>query len=150
MDTTITVSVGDELPLFVRFGTVEHWNRFAAVNDEFAAHHWDPDIAKEEGFPAPFCMAPLQLAFFHAMLRDWTGENGRIISVTAKLKGPFFKDQTLTGLACVTEINSVDGEKHVNLELSQIDETDRTIAIGTAQVALSDNEVKGGTKWTNP
>ena len=139
MGTTIKVSVGDKLPLFVRDGTVEHWNRFAAVNNEFAAHHWDPDIAKAEGFPAPFCMAPLHLAFFHAMLRDWLGEGGRIISVTAKLKGPFFKGQTLTGLACVTGINVINGEKHADLDLSQIDETDRTIAIGKAQVALSDN-----------
>ncbi len=139
MGTSIKVSVGDKLPLFVRDGTVEHWNRFAAVNDEFAAHHWDPEVAKEEGFPAPFCMAPLQLAFFHAMLRDWTGEDGRIVSVAAKLKGPFFKGQTLTGLACITEINVINGEKHVNLELSQTDETNRTIATGTAQVALSDD-----------
>lgn len=70
MSTTSNLLVGDELPLFVREGTIEHWNRFAAVNDEFAAHHWDAEVAKEEGFPAPFCMAPLQLAFLHAMLRD--------------------------------------------------------------------------------
>ena len=139
MSTTIEVAVGDELPLFTREGTVEHWNRFAAVNDEFAAHHWDQEVAKEEGFPAPFAMAPLQLAFFHAMLRDWMGDDGRIVSVSAKLKGPFFKGNTLTALARVTAIDAVDEETHVDLELSQTDETDRAIAIGTARVALTAN-----------
>lgn len=138
MSTKIEVAVGDELPLFVRTGTVEHWNRFAAVNDEFAAHHWDHEVAKEEGFPAPFGMAPLQLAFFHAMLRDWMGEDGRIVSVAAKLKGPFFKGNTLTAVARVAAVNSVDHETHVDLELSQTDETGRAIAIGTAQVALGE------------
>jgi len=136
MSTTIEVAVGDELPLFVREGTVEHWNRFAAVNDEFAAHHWDPEVAKEEGFPAPFGMAPLQLAFCHAMLRDWMGEDGRIVSVSAKLKGPFFKGTTLTAMARVTAVNSADDETYVDLEPSQTDESDRAIAIGTAQVTL--------------
>jgi len=52
--------VGEHLPVFEREGTVEHWNRFAAVNDEFAPHHWDYAVAEGEGFPAPFAMAPLQ------------------------------------------------------------------------------------------
>lgn len=136
MDTTMDVAVGDKLPLFVREGTVEHWNRFAAVNDEFAAHHWDDEVAKEEGFPAPFAMAPLQLAFFHAILRDWMGTDGRIVSVSAKLKGPFFKGNTLTAGASVTAVNSANDETVIDLELTQTDETDRAIAIGTAQVAF--------------
>ncbi len=85
------LTVGEQLPVFERKGTIEHWNRFAAVNDEFAAHHWDYAVSEEEGFPAPFAMAPLQLAFFHAMLRDWIGDNGRIVSVSAKLRGPFLR-----------------------------------------------------------
>ncbi|MDG1267783.1 MAG: MaoC/PaaZ C-terminal domain-containing protein [Ilumatobacter sp.] len=136
MNTTLEVAVGDELPAFVRDGTVEHWNRFAAVNDEFAAHHWDDDVANEEGFPAPFAMAPLQLAFFHAMLRDWIGDDGQIVSVNAKLKGPFFKEDTLTARARVTAITSVDDETLVDLELTQTDESGRAIATGAAQVAL--------------
>lgn len=136
MGDGIQVKIGDELPPFSRKGTLEHWNRFAAVNYEFAPHHWDVDVAKAEGFDAPFSMAPLQLAFFHAMLRDWMKENGRIVSVSAKLRGPFFKDQTLTAGGHVTAISPGEEETMVNLELTQTDETGRSIAVGTAQIAL--------------
>ena len=136
--------VGEQLPVFERRGTIEHWNRFAAVNDEFAAHHWDYAVAEEEGFPAPFAMAPLQLAFFHAMLRAWIGNDGRIVSVSAKLRGPFFKDQLLTAIGKVIAVDRVEGEIVVDLELAQVDETDRSIAIGVARVALKDlGEVDG-------
>ena len=130
------LAVGEQLPVFERKGTIEHWNRFAAVNDEFAAHHWDYAVAEAEGFPAPFAMAPLQLAFFHAMLRAWIGDDGRIVSVSAKLRGPFFKDQLLTASGKVIALDHVEDEMVVDLELAQIDETDRSIAIGSARVAL--------------
>ncbi|MDG1231090.1 MAG: MaoC/PaaZ C-terminal domain-containing protein [Pseudomonadales bacterium] len=133
------LAIGEQLPVFERKGTIEHWNRFAAVNDEFAAHHWDYAVAEEEGFDAPFAMAPLQLAFFHAMLRDWMGDDGRIVSVSAKLRGPFFKDQLLTASAKVTALNQQEDEMIVDLELGQIDETDRPIAIGSARVALTES-----------
>ena len=136
MNANVDLQVGTRLPPFVRAGTIEHWNRFAAANYEFAPHHWDYDVAKEEGFDAPFAMAPLQLAFFHAMLRDWMGEGGRIVSVSARLRGPFFKDQTLTATAVVTALQEKDGETFVELELAQADENDRPIAVGVAQVAL--------------
>ena len=131
------LTVGELLPVFERKGTIEHWNRFAAVNDEFAAHHWDDAVAEEEGFPAPFAMAPLQLAFFHALLRDWMGDDGRIVSVSAKLRGPFFKDQLLTASGKITAVVRVEDEIVVDLELLQVDETDRSIAIGVARVALN-------------
>ena len=138
------LAVGEHLPVFERKGTIEHWNRFAAVNDEFAAHHWDYAVAEAEGFPAPFAMAPLQLAFFHAMLRAWIGDDGRIVSVSAKLRGPFFKDQLLTASGKVVAVDRVEGEIVVDLELAQVDETDRSIAIGVARVALKDlGEVDG-------
>ena len=131
------LAVGEQLPVFERKGTIEHWNRFAAVNDEFAAHHWDYAVAEAEGFPAPFAMAPLQLAFFHALLRDWMGDDGRIVSVSAKLRGPFFKDQLLTASGKITAVGRVEDEIVVDLELAQVDETDRSIAIGVARVALN-------------
>jgi len=131
------LTVGEQLPVFERKGTIEHWNRFAAVNDEFAAHHWDYAVSEEEGFPAPFAMAPLQLAFFHALLRDWMGDDGRIVSVSAKLRGPFFKDQLLTASGKITAVVRVEDEIVVDLELAQVDETDRSIAIGVARVALN-------------
>ena len=132
------LNVGDELPIFSRKGTVEHWNRFAAVNYEFAPHHWDYDVAKSEGFDAPFAMAPLQMSFFNAMLRTWMGERGRIISVSAKLKSPFLKDQTLAVSGRVAELQIVKAETYVAIDLLQADANSTTVAIGTAQIVLAD------------
>ena len=130
------LTVGVYLPRFERKGSIEHWNRFAAVNDEFAPHHWDYAVAKEEGFPAPFAMAPLQLAFFHAMLRDWIGDRGRIVSVSAKLRGPFFKDQVLIASGKVIALEQIEDETIIDLELSQDDDTGRSIATGIGKVAV--------------
>ena len=54
---------------------------------------WDEEYAATTqfgGIVVPFAMAPLQLAFFHTMLRDWVGDDGRVVSVSVKLRGLFF------------------------------------------------------------
>ena len=40
------VEAGDEIPTFVRQTDMMHWNRYAAVNDEFVYIHMDADYAK--------------------------------------------------------------------------------------------------------
>tara|TARA_A100001037_G_C15017599_1_gene574742 strand:+ start:129 stop:578 length:450 start_codon:yes stop_codon:yes gene_type:complete len=130
----LDLKVGDQLPHFERNGTLEHWNRFAAVNCEFAPHHWDDGVANDEGFDRPFAMAPLQMAFFNSLLRDWLGENGRVVAVTAKLRGPFFKDTRLTTKATVSEIEEMEEGTYVLLDIAQVDDSDRSVATGTARV----------------
>jgi acyl dehydratase len=132
----VDVAVGDEVPAFVRDGTAAHWTRFAAVNDEFAPHHWNVEVARHEGFDGPFAMAPLELAFYHAMLRDWMGDSGRIESVAARLRAPFIEGRTLTSTARVTAVAVVDGRTRVDLELAQTDDEGRTISTGEATVEL--------------
>lgn len=131
-----TIAVGDELPAFTREGTVDHWMRFAAVNYEFAPHHWDDDVAREEGFPGAFAMAPLQHAFLHAMLRDWIGAGGRIVAVNMKLRSPFIRGRTLTAGGKVTAIRQDEGEVFVDLDIWQDDDESTRLAPGTATVAL--------------
>ncbi|MBI1179307.1 MAG: hypothetical protein GC201_02035 [Alphaproteobacteria bacterium] len=133
-----TIAVGDELPAFVREGTVHHWNRFAAANCEFAAHHWDDEVARHEGFPSAFAMAPLQHAYLHAMLRDWLGEDGRIVAVAIRLRSPFLRGRTLTAGGRVTGIRREGGETLADLDLWETDEEGTSIATGTATVALPD------------
>ena len=54
------LSVGTELPPFVRETRMENWNRFAAVMDEFVPHHMDDDDGKKSGMPGAFGMGNLQ------------------------------------------------------------------------------------------
>lgn len=130
------IAVGDPVLAFTRDGTVAHWMRFAAANFEFAPHHWDDAVAQDEGFPGAFAMAPLQLAFLHAMLRAWIGETGRIVSVTMKLKSPFIRGRTLTAGGKVTAVRREAGEIFVDLEIWQDDDEGTRLSPGTATVAL--------------
>jgi acyl dehydratase len=131
-----SLNVGDTLPSFSREGTVHHWNRFAAVNDEFAAHHWDDDVARHEGFPAPFAMAPLLHAYLHAMLRGWAGPAARIAAVGIRLRSPFLKGHTMTAGGTVTAVHEESGEIVAELELWMDDDTGARLSTGTASVAL--------------
>jgi len=91
MSTLADISVGSEIPRFVREGTLHHWNRFAAVNDEFADHHMEDEAARHEGFPSAVGMGPLIFSLYHALLREWLGGDGRIVSVTMQLRGPWVR-----------------------------------------------------------
>lgn len=130
------IAVGDELPALKREGTVHHWSRFAAVNNEFAAHHWDDEVAKAEGFSAAFAMAPLQHAYLHALLRDWIGASGRIVSVNMKLRSPFTRGRTLNAGGRVTGVRREDSEVFVDLEVWQDDDEGVRLVPGTATVAF--------------
>src|ERR1700722_14027018 len=99
-----TIKVGHEIPHWVREGGFEQWNRFAAVSYQFSAHHMDDEVARQEGFPRAFIMAPFAHAYLHAMLREWVGENGWIETVDMRLKNPIFRGRTLTAGATVTGV----------------------------------------------
>ena len=131
-----TLSVGDALPPFVRAGTIEHWNRFAAANYEFAAHHWDDAVAAEEGFPTPFAMAPLQHAFCYATLRNWLGDQGRVVEVNIRLRSPFLKGRTLTVNGEVTAVKGDDGETLIDLDITETDDQGTLIATVAATVTV--------------
>ena len=131
-----SLNVGDELPSFSREGTVHHWNRFAAVNDEFAAHHWDDDVARHEGFPAPFAMAPLLHACLYAMLRDWAGPAARIEAVAIRLRSPFLKGRTMTASGRIAAIRRAYGEILADVELWMDDDRAVRLSTGTATVAF--------------
>jgi acyl dehydratase len=127
---------GDALPPFSREGTVHHWNRFAAANYEFAGHHWDDDVARHEGFPAPFAMAPLLHAYLYAMLRAWAGPEARIAAVAIRLRSPFLKGRAMTAGGAVAAVRAEGGETVAELELWMDDDGGTRLSTGTATVAF--------------
>ncbi|MBW8826044.1 MAG: hypothetical protein JF603_06820 [Acidobacteria bacterium] len=128
---------GQQLPTFSREGTFQHWNRFAAVNDEFAEHHMDDEVGRHEGFSSAFIMAPMEHAYFHAMLRDWMGEAGRIVRVDMKLRNPLLRGRVLTAGGQVTAVHREGDEVVVDLEIWEDDDTGARLAPGTAVVAFA-------------
>ena len=73
-----TLQVGAELPSFERTTGFAHWNRYAAVNDEFIDVHMDREAARAAGQPDIFGMGNLRIAYLHALLHDWLGGRGDV------------------------------------------------------------------------
>src|ERR1019366_2120745 len=69
------VKVGDEMPTWSRTTNFMHWNRYAAVNDEFVPFHMDDDDGRKAGNQqGAFGMGNLRYAYLANALRDWIGD----------------------------------------------------------------------------
>ena len=133
-----TITPGTEIPTWVREGSLEHWNRFAAVNYEFAGHHMDDDVGRHEGFSGAFIMAPFSHAYLHALLLNWLGTDARIVSVDMRLKNPLFRGRTLTAGGTVTGVRREDGEVLIDLDIWQVDDEQTPLGAGSATVAVDE------------
>jgi len=130
------IEPGSELPTFQREGTLHHWNRFAAVNDEFADHHMDDEAGRAEGFSASFIMAPLEHAYLHALLRSWIGDEGRIARLDIRLRSPLLRGRVLTAGGQVTNVRRVGDEVLIDVEVWEDDDQGLRLVPGTATVAF--------------
>ena len=136
MITSPLLTEGYTLPEFVREGTLHHWNRYAAVNDEFADHHMDDESGRHEGFAAAFIMGPLEHDYVHAMLRTAIGEEGRIVRVDIKLRNPLLRGRTLIAGGAVTAVRPEGGENLIDLDVWEDDDQGLRLTVGSATVAL--------------
>jgi hypothetical protein len=134
MSTLADLTVGSQIPTFAREGSFHHWNRFAAVNDEFADHHMEDEAARHEGFPAAVGMGPLIFSLYHALLRQWLGGDGRIVSVTMQLRGPWERGHTMVLRGEVTAVRDEDGARSIDLNVWGEDTDGTMLNRGTAVV----------------
>ena len=130
------LAVGDRLPPFERTTGFHNWNRFAAVNDEFVDIHMDDDAGKAAGYPTAFGMASLQVSYLHALLREWMGDEGRILRIACQFRAPNTKGMTVTGHGTLTGIRPEATETHVDLDIWTESDAGEKLAPGTATVCL--------------
>ena len=126
-------SVGDSIHPYVVTTTVENWNRFAAINDEFIPHSMDDQAAISEGFPSAFGMGNIQWAYLHNMLRTFAGVNGTIMKLEIQFRRPNTKGQTLTAQGKITAVT--DGV--ISLDIWTQDQEGHQLAHGSAVVRPS-------------
>ena len=131
------IEIGQELPTFQRMSDFHAWNRYAAVNEEFVPIHMDDEAGRRAGNEGAFGMGNLQVAYLHAMLRQWLGEEGRIVRVACQMRAPNLRGQMTIAGGRVTEIRREGGETFVDLEVWTRSEDGTVLAPGTATVALS-------------
>ena len=130
------VDEGQQIPTFARKTDLMHWNRYAAVNDEFVYIHMDPDYAKSIGQPDVFGMGNLRLAYLHNMLRNWLGEAGDITRVGCQYRALNLRDDVLTAHGRVTRKYVEHGEHLVDLEVWVENQQGENTCPGVATVRL--------------
>jgi acyl dehydratase len=130
--------VGDEIEKFVRSTSFANWNRYAAVNDEFVPIHMDDEAGRAAQQPGAFGMGNLQVAYLHNLLRQWIGPDGEIQALACQFRAINTKDMVVTAGGRVVGVDSDpdSGRVLVELEVWTEDEDGRSLAPGTARVAL--------------
>jgi acyl dehydratase len=128
--------VGDEIPTFERMSSFHAWNRYAAVNEEFVPIHMDDEAGRAAGNSGAFAMGNLQVAYLHALLRQWMGDDGRIVSVACQMRAPNMRGLRTIARGRVTDVRNVGSETLVDLEVWTETEEGTVLAPGTATVGL--------------
>ena len=134
-----TVAVGTEVPTFVRTTDFHNWNRYAAVNDEFVPIHMDDEAGRVQGFAGAFGMGNLLWSYLHDLLRNWIGDDGRIVSMNCSFRAPNNRGMTIEARGTVTGVREEGGETLVDLELAVVDHDapDTVLVPATATVVLA-------------
>ncbi|MEE9285862.1 MAG: hypothetical protein V3V35_09075, partial [Dehalococcoidia bacterium] len=90
------VTEGQEVPTFQRQTDLMHWNRYAAVNEEFVYIHMDQEAGLKSGMKGVFGMGNLRYGYLHNMLRAWMGLSGDIKKVDVQHRSINYKNDILT------------------------------------------------------
>jgi acyl dehydratase len=131
------VSVGDEMPAWSRTTDFMHWNRYAAVNDEFVPFHMDDEAGRRAGNKeGAFGMGNLRYAYLVNALRDWIGDEAEIREIGCQYRAINQKNDTLTVVGKVVEKETVDGEHRVKLTTNVMNQAGEATCPGHAVVAL--------------
>ena len=130
------VEVGQEIPAFERKTDFMHWNRYAAVNEEFVYVHMDDEAGKAAGQGAAFGMGNLRWAYVLNALRAWIGDEAEIRELGMQFRAINHKNDVLTTSGVVSEKYQKDGENLVRLDINVLNQDGAKTAPGHAVVSL--------------
>jgi len=134
------IKVGDEVPAFARKTEFAHWNRYAAVNDEFIDVHMSTDAAKAAGQPDVFGMGNLRVAYVHNALYDWLGPRGDIAAFGCQFRALNFLGDELVTHGRVTAVEDRDGGHRIAVvEVGVTNQNGEETMPGTAEIVLFDD-----------
>jgi acyl dehydratase len=131
------LKVGDQMPIWSRQTNFMHWNRYAAVNDEFVPFHMDDEDGRKAGnAQGAFGMGNLRYAYVVNALRDWIGDEADIREIGCQYRAINQKNDTLSVVGTVIELAMVDGENRVRLETNVLNQSGEVTCPGHAIVVL--------------
>jgi acyl dehydratase len=130
------VEVGQTIPVFERKTDFMHWNRYAAVNEEYVYVHMDDEAGKAAGQGAAFGMGNLRWAYVLNALRGWIGDEAEVRELGMQFRAINFKNDVLRTEGLVTEKKQENGENLVVLTINVVNQKDEKTAPGRAVVSL--------------
>jgi len=131
------VSIGDQMPRWSRQTNFMHWNRYAAVNDEFVPFHMDDEDGRKAGNQqGAFGMGNLRYAYLVNALRDWIGDEAEVREIGCQYRAINQKNDTLSVVGEVVETTVVDGENRVKLTTNIMNQHGEATCPGHAVVVL--------------
>lgn len=128
--------VDEVIPVFVRASEFAHWNRYAAVNDEFIDVHMSADAARAAGQPDVFGMGNLRVAYVHNALYDWLAGRGDIASFACQFRALNFLGDELSTRAAITGRRVCDGLTVLDVEIGVTNQHGDETMPGTATLVL--------------
>jgi hypothetical protein len=77
-------------------------------------------------------------AYLHDMLREWMGDDGRIVSMKGSFRAPNLRGMTVEARGTVTGVRDEGGQRLADIDLSVVDHDnpDTVLVPATATVAL--------------
>ncbi|WP_172831280.1 FAS1-like dehydratase domain-containing protein [Mycobacterium asiaticum] len=129
---------GVSLAPFSRVTDLPHWNRYAAVNDEFIDVHMSVEAARAAGQPDIFGMGNLRVGYQHAALHRWIDGRGDIASYSCQFRALNFPGDELTVWGQVVESAERDGLQLSVLELGVRNQDGAETTPATAEVVWFD------------
>jgi len=130
------VEVGDRLPSWSRKTDFMHWNRYAAVNDEFIPIHMDDEAGRAAGHEGAIGMGTLRFAYIVNALTAWIGDEAEIRELSCQYRTVNRKNDVLTVTGVVVEKFTQDGEHRVRLETNVVNQRGESTCPGFAVVAV--------------
>ncbi len=121
---------------FARTTGVAHWNRYAAVNDEFIDVHMSDDAARRSGQQGIFGMGNLRVAYLHNMLHDWLGGVGDIAAFACQFRKLNFDNDVLTAHAAISGVGEEDGLTVADVAIGVTNQDGEETTPGTARVVF--------------
>jgi acyl dehydratase len=131
------VEIGQQLPVFSRKTDLMHWNRWAAIYDEFLYYHMDDERAIENGQPSSIGQGRIRVSYAHTLLRNWIGDEGLILKIDVQMRGINFKNDEIECVGRVTsKSKDSSGAWLIQIEIDIKNQEGRTISPGKATVML--------------
>jgi len=131
-----TIREGDTLPVFERTTSFAHWNRYAAVNDEFIDVHMDRGAAVAAGQPDVFGMGNLRFGYAHNVLHDWLAGSGDIAEFSCQFRQLNFLGDQLRTQGVVSDTPQRDGRQLVTLDVNVMNQKDESTMPSSATLVL--------------